>query len=346
MPDASYTVEDLLASASFVAWVEGHATDEAAAAWQAWVASDPAHARRAREARHIIQSLAFEAAPLPDVEAEWHRLEARLHRGAAPGRRPRPPRSRRPARTLPGVLAVLVVALLLGIGLAWWMNPPESSPPFQTVTTDLAETRTLTLPDSSTVVLNAQSTLRYPARWTPGTPRRVELDGEAFFSVRRRGDAAPFTVQTADGIVEVLGTTFTVRRRSQRTLVCLNSGRVAVHARATDGTPTASTTLRPGHLAEFQRAAARIATRTVNPAVYSSWTEGTLVFDDTPVAEVFERITATYGLPVVLQDSTVLDKTLTGSIENHDLDVLLRALAQTLDRPVRRLDDAVHVGTL
>ncbi|NBC17252.1 MAG: DUF4974 domain-containing protein [Bacteroidetes bacterium] len=344
MPMPSYSIDDLLASASFVAWVEGHASNEETAFWEAWVARDPEHARRAREARALIQGLAFEAAPLPDVEAEWRRLRPRL----AASQTPRPDRAPRALQRRRGTLSVaamaLAVAVLVGIGLAWWSASQESSPTFRTLTTGVAETATVTLPDSSTVVLNAQSTLRYPARWSPDAPRRVTLEGEAFFDVRHRTDASPFRVATTDGTVEVLGTQFTVRRRGQRTLVCLNEGRVAVRATSPSGAATASTTLRPGELAEFHQADTRIATRTVNPAVYSSWTTDVLVFDDTPVAEIAERITATYGVPVVVQDSTVLGKTLSGSIENHDLDVLLRALQQTLDRPVRHTDDAVRIG--
>lgn len=343
MPTPPYTVDDLLASPSFVAWVEGQASDEAAAFWSDWVARDPEHARRAKEARALIQGLAFQRAPRPDVAAEWQRLEERLSSRRRRQDRTAHPRRRRIA---PGTLVVLAAAALIGIGLAWWSfsHGPET-PPFRTLTTGVAETATLTLPDSSTVVLNAQSTLRYPTHWQASTPRRVLLDGEAFFSVRRQPDAARFRVETEDGTIDVLGTRFTVRRRAEHTMVALNEGRVAVQATSSSGASTASTTLQPGQLAQFRQADARIATRTVNPAVYSSWTTDVLIFDDTPVAEIADRITATYGLPVVVQDSTVLGKTLSGSVENHNLDVLLRALAQTLDHPVRRSGGTIRIGS-
>ena len=66
----------------------------------------------------------------------------------------------------------------------------------------------LTLPDGTTVWLNARTTIQYPSSFNK-KKRVVILQGEAYFDVKRSEDK-PFVVQTSVCDVEVLGTKFNV----------------------------------------------------------------------------------------------------------------------------------------
>ena len=77
----------------------------------------------------------------------------------------------------------------------------------QTIST-LAETRTVCLPDGSTVTLNHYSSLSYPEKFK-SDKREVELNGEAYFEVSKKKEH-PFIVQTETIDVQVLGTHFNV----------------------------------------------------------------------------------------------------------------------------------------
>lgn len=66
----------------------------------------------------------------------------------------------------------------------------------------------ITLPDGSRVWLNAASTLKYPSRFD-GMERKVEISGEAFFSVAK-DTKRPFRVSSNGQEIEVLGTEFNV----------------------------------------------------------------------------------------------------------------------------------------
>src|SRR5690606_21484774 len=72
----------------------------------------------------------------------------------------------------------------------------------------------ITLSDGTEVWLNSGSSLSYPATFTAGVPRQVQLQGEAYFKVRQltdhRGVKVPFVVATARQEIEVLGTSFNV----------------------------------------------------------------------------------------------------------------------------------------
>jgi ferric-dicitrate binding protein FerR (iron transport regulator) len=93
-----------------------------------------------------------------------------------------------------------------------------------TIETSLAEVRTVELPDGSTVYLNAESSVSFPEKgWA--TARKVILTGEAFFEVKR---GSSFTIETTNGLVQVLGTSFNVRSRANLLQVACKTGKVRV----------------------------------------------------------------------------------------------------------------------
>jgi ferric-dicitrate binding protein FerR (iron transport regulator) len=238
-----------------------------------------------------------------------------------------------------------------GIGLDWGTASAET-----TIQTAYNERASLTLPGGTDIVLNANSRLRILMDGDGEPKREVYLDGEAFFNVGRVGegkDRRPFIVRTDDGTIRVLGTRFTVARRARQTRVTLNEGEVAVQAEylASSRQPAApetatgrgqAVTLRPGQLAAFGPDREAIHVQEVNPQVYSSWTTGTLIFDETPIAVIAERIEHTYGLKVRAEDQDVFRETVSGQVEN-DLDVFISGLSRLLGRPVQRTGDAVII---
>src|SRR5690606_17847152 len=69
----------------------------------------------------------------------------------------------------------------------------------------------VTLPDSSKVILNGNTSLSYDGHWVGDDSREVYLEGEAFFSVVHTHHNLKFIVNTSSQMrVEVLGTEFNV----------------------------------------------------------------------------------------------------------------------------------------
>ena len=91
-------------------------------------------------------------------------------------------------------------------------------------TTTFAEQKVVDLPDGSVVHLNADSEIRF-CRKTFDEKRLIELFGEAFFEVE---EGSTFKVETDNGEVRVLGTSFNVRARENRLDVNCYSGKVGV----------------------------------------------------------------------------------------------------------------------
>jgi transmembrane sensor len=116
-----------------------------------------------------------------------------------------------------GAIALAMVCLL-GLGY-WWIfrDNPETgqpivfaSPTWQTQVTRTAEKRKLSLPDGSTVWLNAGSRLRYDAASLKNGERQVFLEGEAFFDIAHNKQR-PFRVRSGAMEIKVLGTAFNVK---------------------------------------------------------------------------------------------------------------------------------------
>ena len=92
----------------------------------------------------------------------------------------------RPAVTLPARRWQPVVAAAVFLLIAWggWW---ATQTPWNAVryATDYGETKTVTLPDGSRVILNAHSRLRFSDDWDEPLTREVWLEGEALFKVSK-----------------------------------------------------------------------------------------------------------------------------------------------------------------
>lgn len=117
-------------------------------------------------------------------------------------------------------VSVIALAVVCLAGLvSWWMLRSEpkaiqpdlvKTPTWQTQVTKVAEKRKLSLPDGSTVWLNAGSSLRYDEASLANGERQVFLEGEAFFDIAHNKQR-PFRVRSGAMEIKVLGTAFNVR---------------------------------------------------------------------------------------------------------------------------------------
>jgi ferric-dicitrate binding protein FerR (iron transport regulator) len=309
----------------FTAYVQGTASAAEAAAVRAWLAQ-PTNQLLAQYWMGLHwEELAAQPAALadgPDYEVLLSRLHGQLGLGQSARLPPAAPAWRRWAA------AAAVAGTVLGGG-SWWLysqRPAEA----QQVATAYGQTRTVQLPDGSSVMLNGHSTLRYPAAWAAGKPREVWLDGEAYFSVQHQADNQRFLVHTTAGFnVEVLGTKFTVSRRRDKGRVVLLSGKVRV---SFDDRQQPDVILKPGELVETRelKPAQPVVTayRAVHTAPYASWKDAQLVLDETSIAELAARLRDTYGLEVVVATPELNQRKVTGTVPVRDLDVLLQSLEE------------------
>jgi ferric-dicitrate binding protein FerR (iron transport regulator) len=323
-----YTADDFVLDEHFQQWVKG-GSPEVDAFWEAWLREHPESLSSVGEAKRILLSLRFKDDALPpERQTRMYNHIMDAVQTYEVGKRSAEPKTLRRLGTAFPYWAAAAVTLLMVAGVVLWAYRYG---PYRQVkyATGYGRTQTIALPDGSEVVLNANSVLRHPADWQPGS-REVWLEGEAFFKVRKRTQGrAPvrFTVHSGSLRVEVLGTQFTVSGREDRTRVVLSEGSVRLAVPAAKG--TATIVMKPGELVEYQEENGAVDRRTVNAEVYYSWKSNRWVLEDVTLRQVADRIEETYGVPVRIPDPRLARERMTGVLPTESLDKLLRVLSAT-----------------
>jgi len=170
----------------------------------------------------------------------------------------------------------------------------------------------LNLPDGSGVEVNASTSLSYHPYWW-FLSRKVELEGEAFFTVEK---GRKFRVVSDLGTTEVLGTTFNVFARGDNYQVSCHTGSVRVSAAAKD----LSVILSPNELAELEDSGALKVRSLDTPAQAPGWTRNLIMFSSAPLRLVFDEIERQYGIvietPAEMQQVYSGNFSLDQSVEN------------------------------
>ena len=167
------------------------------------------------------------------------------------------------------------------------------------VSTPAATTTLVTLSDGTRVMLNANSTLEYPASFDDAEVREVRLKGEAHFEVTKNPHW-PFVVKAGEMQTQVLGTIFDVKAyRKDAPKVTLMEGKVKVSNADTE------VEMRPGQTATLQ--ADKIVVSKASSSA-SDWLEGDFDMDQVTLAEAMSDIGAWYNKTVVFQSQANMDK--------------------------------------
>ena len=128
------------------------------------------------------------------------------------------------------VAAVAIVLLGLITVTAYWQGSRQIQSNFSDIVVEapLGSKTKLTLPDGSTVWLNAGSKMIYSQGFGV-SDRRLAFQGEGYFEVEKN-DEMPFLVQTHDVNVTVVGTKFNFRNypEDEEAVVELLEGKVAL----------------------------------------------------------------------------------------------------------------------
>ncbi len=215
------------------------------------------------------------------------------------------------------------------------------------IKTAYGEKRAVTLPDGSQVVLNANSEIRYKPRPKKNAPREVWVNGEAWFDVVHRNKSGTpvtaadrFIVHLQNMQVEVLGTTFTINTRRNQEQVVLETGKVKVQLK----TRPAAVYLQPGEFIRFNKDSKTLSKATTNPVDCSLWKENRLKFNNTPLSEVIRLIEDNYGYKVNVPDSSLLTRTLGGTISSEDHQILFKALENMLDVKITITNQTITIS--
>jgi len=317
---AGYGIGDFVCDAFFQDWIIHGEND---AFWEAWIGEHPEKANLIGDSRALLLSLRFKE-DLPEDEKVQRSLATALDSIGV-----RRMDWTRPLRR--------IAAILIGVGLCvalyYYVRRHPGAGQEQVFATAYGEIRTLYLPDSSKVVLNGHSTIRYA--WSDKGDREVWLDGEAFFDVRHSA-ASVFRVHTNALTVDVLGTAFDIRERRGKVEVVLQSGKIKV--RFLQGGHE-GVLMEPGDKLVYDPAKASLVQAAIVPESYTSWKDKRLT--DLTVAQIVEYVEDNYGKKIILEDPSMGRRKIGGAVLLDNLNDALFALSTVLDVTVIQKDDTL-----
>ncbi len=197
--------------------------------------------------------------------------------------------------------------------------------------TGTAETRTIRLPDDSTVTLAPESAIA--VAYTPGERGIRLLAGQAFFEIAP-DTGHPFKVATRSVDVTVLGTGFDVRRGDDGASVAVEHGMVRVdHATAA---PPVSEALTAGQSVRVSWAGR--AERSDRPVdQIAAWRRNQLIARDEPFDAVVDELRRYYAGGIIVTNAALAARPVTGVYNLADPVAALRGIARAQNAVVRRV---------
>lgn len=220
------------------------------------------------------------------------------------------------------IAAGVLLLVIAGIKL----SPSSNTPTI--IQTAFGERQTLELSDGSVVELNANSQMIYDQEWSDEVSREIRLEGEAFFKVEKK----PLTGQklkviTNDLTVEVLGTTFNVNSKGEKTSVYLEEGVVWLYLRSLDSIVV----MEPGDLVIYSEKTGQITRKQKEmKELYTSWKDGVLTFEESTLREVLQKIEDIYGIEFVVVDPGNNNREITFPLPIDELETTLSILEKTM----------------
>jgi ferric-dicitrate binding protein FerR (iron transport regulator) len=313
------TIEDLVSDETFIASCLG-TNQDAVAYWKQKELQYPQYHAIFREARELVMALHAHG-QAREIEEETEKLKALLHQPdeAAATLMTFPEESRRRRWRLP-VAATIV--MLAGISCFFILRKP-SAVALVTVQTGTGEMKKVSLPDGSSVWLNAESHLQYREHFRQ--QREVALlEGEAYFDVVHDAEK-PFSVVTPSGMrVLDIGTAFNVKSYTglEEESIGVVTGEVLL---SRSGHPEKNR-LKAGEggIVDKRSGSLRLMQYTAETA---GWRNGNIVLNDVSFRELQLVLKNTYNIHLLFNDPTMANCRITTSFRsNEKITEILRTL--------------------
>ena len=320
----NFSVNEFAQDDYFQSWVF-RPDENTNAFWKSWMLNHPGKATEVEEAKEILNNFTLQRYTLSqdDVSELWKKVQTNQADGKI---------NTSKLSVYKGWYWATAAVLVFGITALFFLSNSDQLE----YRTKFGETKTILLPDSSTVILNANSQLAFDKNWDQLSTREIWLNGEAYFSVVHKQDHQPFKVITPGGIaVEVLGTTFNVYHREVETKVLLNSGQITLSFPVEKNEK--KILMKPGELIEYKKD--KYSKRVVDPEIYAAWTEKKIILDKTSLQEMIRMAADNYGIKINVESEKMLKQTVSGSMPIGDAESFVTHVGMAFQLKVVKEND-------
>ena len=327
---------DFISNPNFQEWVI-RPTGENEHFWNSFVQSHPEKNEVVENAKRVLKSLRFKE-EFPTEEYIQNRFAEHLKAVGSSNGAKVIPITTKVWKTVWKIAAVVGGIIILTSILFYLNNKHQDA----VVATNYGEMKEIVLPDSTHIVLNAHSKIKYSKSWEEKEPREVWLEGEAFFDVRHlnknENNIQPgerFLVHVDDLNIEVLGTSFNVRQRRGTIEVVLQSGKVKLSV------PDKEIMMKPGDWIVYNGAENSIIRSQTEAENYSAWKEKKLILTNPTVEQIVQYLEDSYGKIIVLDNPELRNKKIEGPILLNNLDDALFVISTVLNVKVEHKDSVL-----
>ncbi|WP_372936152.1 FecR family protein [Seonamhaeicola sp.] len=200
---------------------------------------------------------------------------------------------------------------------------------YNTLTVPYGKRFKVELSDGTLVDLNAGSSLKYPVNFVKGEPRKVFLNGEAFFNVTKDKDH-PFIVNANEIDVKVLGTKFNVSSypEDENINTVLVEGSVGVYKKgeAEDNKQT-PTMLKPGNKAAWNKTSNTINVSQTDIESHIAWINGRLILYEVPFNDILKKLERQYNVVLVNNNKALEGRYFTAKFDVEDIYQVMKSLS-------------------
>lgn len=231
--------------------------------------------------------------------------------------------SRRAFAGAVGLALAACIALVAGPGLLLRLQADQ--------VTSTAEVRPLRLDDGSIIHLGPDSAI--DVAYAEGRRGVRLLKGEAFFEVTPN-PRRPFSVVAGDVETVVLGTSFNVRFVGSSAEVTVKTGLVRVDNAGSS--PPVALRLEPGDWAQVGLSG-KVERGAIPPEEVAPWLHGQIVARDRPMADVVDELRRYTPGAIVIADSALRGRRVTGVYNLADPVAALRAIVGAHGGSVRQV---------
>ena len=187
------------------------------------------------------------------------------------------------------------------------------------------------LPDSSSVWMHSEAAITYPKKFD-SNKRIVTFSGEGFFDIQK-DKKRPFSIQSGEMVVRVLGTSFNVNAQATQKIFRISVVTGSVEVTAPDKQQKEQVViLKPHQEAVFETKSRRLTSSAVPPQNKKEIYEPvTILFDNTPLNQVVSQLEKRFNVHISLSNPRISSCRVSADFEQQPLPLIMEMLCTALD---------------
>ena len=217
-----------------------------------------------------------------------------------------------------GQIAAAIIVVFLSVWTGTEIDNWKQKSQFTEVFSPAGQKTRIILPDSSIVLLNGNSQIRYSRNFNDKN-RTIELKGEGYFEVRK-DLSKQFIVSATELNVKVFGTSFNVKayENDQTVEVGLTEGKIGI-----DRNEREIIQLTPGQVATFYKKEQQMNVGRMDASLVTAWTRQEMIFEEDPLEEIIKYMERWYGVDIKVSPELLDGELLTFKVKTESLNELL-----------------------